>query len=104
MWPMYMYRSLASQTFARKRFTCEGLARETTCTVLPLQPQLSLKRQDSDFDLEEEGQGVPCEEGEDKKLEEMWSRKVRRRSSQLKRLVGDYLDLKEHPKITFATS
>ena len=44
----------------------------------------------SDFDLEEEGQGVPCEEGEDKKLEEMWSRKVRRRSSQLKRLVGDY--------------
>ena len=54
----------------------------------------------SDFDLEEEGQGVPREEGEDKKLEEMWSRKVRRRSSQLKRLVGDYLDLKEHPKIT----
>ena len=44
----------------------------------------------SDFDLEEEGQGVPREEGEDKKLEEMWSRKVRRRSSQLKRLVGDY--------------
>ena len=42
------------------------------------------------FDLEEEAQGVPCEEGEDKKLEEMWSRKVRRRSSQLKRLVGDY--------------
>ena len=54
----------------------------------------------SDFDLEEDGQGVPREEGEDKKLEEMWSRKVRRRSSQLKRLVGDYLDLKEHPKIT----
>ena len=39
---------------------------------------------------EEEGQGVPREEGEDKKLEEMWSRKVRRRSSQLKRLMGDY--------------
>lgn len=54
----------------------------------------------SDFDLEEDGKGTPCEEGEDKKLEEMWSRKARRRSSQLKRLVGDYLDLKEHPKIT----
>lgn len=54
----------------------------------------------SDFDLEEEGQGSPSEEAEDKKLEEMWSKKVRRRSSQLKRLVGDYLNLKEHPKIT----
>ena len=54
----------------------------------------------SDFDLEEEGQGGRGEEGEDKKLEEMWSKKVRRRSSQLKRFVGDYLDLREHPKIT----
>ena len=54
----------------------------------------------SDFDLDEESQSAPGEEGEDKKLEEMWSKKVRRRSSQLKRLVGDYLNLKEHPKIT----
>ena len=54
----------------------------------------------SDFDLDEEGRGGPGDEGEDKKLEEMWSKKVRRRSSQLKRLVGDHLDLKQHPKIT----
>ena len=54
----------------------------------------------SDFDFDEEVQGSPGDEGEDKKLEELWSKKVRRRSSQLKRLVGDYLDLKEHPKIT----
>ena len=54
----------------------------------------------SDFDFEEEVQGTAGEEGEDKKLEDLWSRKVRRRSSQLKRVVGDLLDLKEHPKIT----
>lgn len=54
----------------------------------------------SDFDFEDEGHGTPRDDGEDKKLEEMWGRKVRRHSSQLKRLVGDYLDLKEHPKIT----
>ena len=54
----------------------------------------------SDFDFEEEAQGTAGEEGEDKKLEDLWSRKVRRRSSQLKRVVEDLLDLKEHPKIT----
>ena len=53
----------------------------------------------SDFDFDEETQGSPGEDGEDKKLEELWSRKVRRRSSQLKRLVGDSLCLREHPKI-----
>lgn len=53
----------------------------------------------SDFDFEEESRGGPGVEGEDKKLEEMWSKKVRRHSSQLKRFVGDHLDLKEHPKI-----
>ena len=54
----------------------------------------------SDFDLEEEAQDATGEEGEDKKMEEMWSRKARRRSSQLKRLVGDLLELKDHPKVT----
>ena len=55
----------------------------------------------SDFEFEDEAQGSPGgEEGEDKRLEEVWSRKVRRRSSQLKRVVGDHLNLKEHPKIT----
>ena len=54
----------------------------------------------SDYEFEDEAQGSPGGEGEDKKLEEVWSRKVRRRSSQLKLLVGDYLNLKEHPKIT----
>lgn len=54
----------------------------------------------SDFEFEDEAQGSPRDEEEDRKLEEIWSRKVRRRSSQLKLVVGDYLKLSEHPKIT----
>ena len=50
----------------------------------------------SDFELEDEAQGYPEGEGEDKKLEEVWSRKVWWSSSQLKLLVEDYLNLKKH--------
>ena len=47
----------------------------------------------SDFELEDEAQGSPGGEGEDKKLEEVWSRKVRRRSSQLKLLASGRLTI-----------
>ena len=54
----------------------------------------------SDFEFEDKTQGSLRDKGEDKNLEEVWSRKVRQRSSQLKLVVGDYLNLKEHLKIT----
>ena len=38
-------------------------------------------------------------EGHDKKLEEMWSRKQRRRSSDLKIFQGDKLKLQDNTKI-----
>lgn len=38
-------------------------------------------------------------EGHDKKLEEMWSRKRRRRSSDLKIFQGDRLKLQDNPKM-----
>ena len=40
------------------------------------------------------------EEAEDKKMADLWTKKVRRQSSGLKLLVGDRLQLKENPKIT----
>ena len=41
----------------------------------------------------------PEAEAEDKKLEDLWVKKSRRRSSTLKILVGDKLELKENPKV-----
>ena len=42
-----------------------------------------------DDDTAEEGSGLE----EDKKLEELWARKMRRRSSLLKTFAGDHLEL-----------
>ena len=39
-------------------------------------------------------------EGHDKELEELWSRKQRRRSSDLKILQADKLRLQENPKMS----
>lgn len=49
-------------------------------------------------DEEDEEEMEPAE-GPDKKLEEMWSRKQRRRSSDLKIFQGDRLKLQDNPKI-----
>ncbi len=48
---------------------------------------------------EEEINEVESTEGHDKKLEEMWSRKQRRRSSDLKIFQGDKLKLQDNTKI-----
>lgn len=48
---------------------------------------------------DEEVAGAEGSEGHDKKLEEMWSRKHRRRSSDLKIVRGDRLKLQDNSKM-----
>lgn len=48
---------------------------------------------------EAEEEGTSASDGHDKKLEEMWSRKHRRRSSDLKIIQGDKLKLQDSSKI-----
>ena len=48
---------------------------------------------------EEDLNEVESNEGHDKKLEELWSRKHRRRSSDLKIFQGDKLKLQDNTKI-----
>ena len=50
-------------------------------------------------DQEEDATEVDGEESHDKALEEMWSRKQRRRSSDLKIIRGDKLKLQYHAKM-----
>ena len=48
---------------------------------------------------EEEAVRSGSPDGHDHKLEELWSRRKRRRSSALKRFFGDKLKLQENPRI-----
>lgn len=50
-------------------------------------------------DDDDQSTEVASQDEHDKKLEELWSRKDRRRSSTLKRFFEDLLDLRENPKI-----
>lgn len=50
-------------------------------------------------DEEEDASEAEGGEGHDKKLEELWSRKQRRRSSDLKIVLGDKLKLQDNAKM-----